>query len=292
METATPETCLDCGAALHGPYCSRCGQRHGKHDLRLLHVVEEMIHDLSHFDGRLLRTLRLVFLRPGQITLEYLAGRRTRYVPPFRLYIFISFVLFLLLGFSGSRSASPVVVKGGGGAVVHLGSGEAKPEAAQAGDGKIHLEGIPHARQLERGLQWAKEDPHAFREELLHWLSRVMFLLLPAFAALLLLAFLRSRRFFVEHVIFSLHFHAFAFTTFILQWLLELVPWGPARTASGLLVLALPVHLGLSMKRVYGGPTWKILLKGALVTAAYLILVSVALLAVLAWVLDRRGAHA
>ncbi|BDU78226.1 DUF3667 domain-containing protein [Mesoterricola sediminis] len=277
--TASLGACLDCGAELHGRYCSACGQRGGPRDLRLLHVLEEMVHDLSHFDGRLLRTLRLMLLRPGQVTAEYLAGRRTRHVPPFRLYVFISFVLFLLLGFAPARKGAPAAH---GPAAVRV--AEDVPV-----DADIRVEGIPHAEQLRKGVLWAKEDPRAFREALLHWTSRAMFVLLPTFAALLFLAFFRSRRYFVEHVIFSLHVHAFAFSVFILQRLLDLVPWEPAGSAGSWLILALPVHLGLAMKRVYGGPAWKIVLKGALISAAYLILVLVVLFGALLWVLDHGG---
>lgn len=96
-----------------------------------------------------------------------------------------------------------------------------------------------------------------------------MFVLLPAFAALLLLLFRRSRAFFVEHLVFSLHFHAFVFSVFAGQWLQGRIPWGPAHTAGGLLVSGLPVYLGLALERVYGGPTLGILLKGALLSALY-----------------------
>jgi hypothetical protein len=285
-EETTPQTpvCLDCGAELHGTFCSACGQKAMTHDLSLKHVVEEVVHDMTHFDSRFFRTMRLLFFKPGHLTQEYLAGRRTRHVPPFRLYIFVSFLLFLMLGVAtkstthGEKEAKEVP------GVVTLNT----PEGA--GQMNIHINDdkgaqSPAEATLEKNLRKALSEPDAFREHFLHWLSRIMFLLLPAFATLLLVVFMGSRRYFVEHVIFSLHFHSFAFSLFLLQALLTLIPWGPLGTLAGWLTLALPFHLGFALKRVYGDATWKILLKGALLSAIYLTLVGVAMLGVAYWAL-------
>jgi len=266
---STPALCLDCGQELHGTFCSRCGQGHTGHDLGLKHVLEEVLENFLNLDGRILGTLRLLFLHPGQATLEYLKGRRSRYLPPFRVYIFISFVLFLLLGL-GSSAGIKI---------------ETHPDAptasAPAPKPKSHRE-----EAIEAGAIRAAQHPQEFKEQMLHTGSRVMFGLLPVFALLLFLLFHGARGYFVEHVIFSLHFHSFAFGLFILQWLLTRIPWAPIQTAAALLILVLPVHLGLAMKRVYGGPTWKIVLKGAVLTALYLMLVVGVMAGALFWVLS------
>ena len=266
MEEAT---CLDCGRQLSGRFCSSCGQRHGDHDLSLKHVVEEVLEEFLHFDGRLLGTLRRLLFRPGQLTLDYLAGRRSRFLPPFRVYIFVSFVLFLCLGQVSTAPRSEAAK-----AEINMSFGDS-PKAKG------------RAAAFEAGARRAVADPQAFKEHLLHWGSRVMFLLLPAFAGLLMLFFRGSRRFFVEHVVFSLHFHSFAFGLFLVEWLGGLAPWGAVKVGSDLLIFGLPVYLGIALKRVYGGPTWKIVVKGAVLTGIYLILVLAALAGVVLWVLSR-----
>jgi hypothetical protein len=45
------------------------------------HLLHEVFHELAHLDTRLLRTLGAL-LRPGLLTQEYFAGRRTRWFPP------------------------------------------------------------------------------------------------------------------------------------------------------------------------------------------------------------------
>jgi len=79
-------------------FCPTCGQEN--HDLRLPfgHVVYEVVEGFTHFDGKLWVTLRDIFTRPGRVPLDFIEGRRMRHVPPIRLYIFVSFFLFLLIG--------------------------------------------------------------------------------------------------------------------------------------------------------------------------------------------------
>lgn len=276
--------CLNCGDELHGRYCSRCGQADGELQPPMSHVLGEVFHDLIHLDHRVLGTLRLLVLRPGQLTQEYMAGRRSRFLPPFRLYIFISFVLFLLLGYSGSKIKVKARAQEGNGIHVIVGEDakpalEAVPELAEGGP-----EAKPGEWQgLKHGINAAIARPDAFVTHLLHSVSKVMFVLLPAFAGLLYLLFIRTRRVFVEHVIFSLHFHAFVFIVFIAQWGLGRIPWGWVSLLSSLLTLAIPIHLGLALRRVYAPKTGKLLLKGALLSAAYFVVAFTGMLAAAFW---------
>ncbi|MDP2876296.1 MAG: DUF3667 domain-containing protein [Holophaga sp.] len=61
------------------------------------HLFHTVMHELLHVDGRVWRTLRLLLLKPGQVALEYLEGKRTTYIPPFRLFLVVSLVILLLL---------------------------------------------------------------------------------------------------------------------------------------------------------------------------------------------------
>ena len=287
--------CLNCGAELQGTYCSRCGQRDAELKVPFSHVLEEVFHDVWHFDLRFLGTLRLLLTRPGQLTVEYMAGRRTRFLPPFRLYVFVSFVLFLLLGVSGARVRNNLAKPRSGVVTLNL-IVDTPATAPQAGAGAQPLEAGSHGDSSQRGLalkhgiEAAVKDPEAFVSNLLHWVSRVMFLLLPAFAGLLQLTFFRSRKFFTEHVVFSLHCHAYVFVLFILEWVLNQMPWGWTSLAGGLLNFTIPVYLGVALKRVYAPSMGKLLLKGAVLSAVYGLLVGLSLLGVTVWTVT-HGAH-
>lgn len=279
---------------MQGNYCFQCGQRDEELDPSFKHVMEEVFHDVLHFDQRFLGTLRLLVTRPGQLTQDYMAGRRTRHLPPFRLYIFISFVLFLVLGLGGSRVKNVrVEAKDGASYAVDVETGS-RQAANPTGD--VHVT-VPRAESpltgeekemegsaLDRGVHKALRDPEAFREHLLHWISRVMFLLLPAFALILKALFWHTRKRFVEHAIFSFHFHAFVFSVFLVQQGLDRLPWGWASFLSGLLFLAIPIHLALALKRVYAPRMGKLLLKGALLTASYGLLSTACLFGAVIWV--------
>jgi hypothetical protein len=89
--------CRNCGEALLGPYCSHCGQNEGRGDFSFGDVAGELLDEVFSWDSRLWRTLVPLVFRPGFLTAEFIAGRRARYMPPFRLYLIISFVLFLVV---------------------------------------------------------------------------------------------------------------------------------------------------------------------------------------------------
>ena len=93
---AASAACLNCGTPLKGPFCYYCGQP-DKNLLRFFPVlIRDLLEDIVDFDSRLVRTLKPLLLHPGRLTRDYLDGRRFRYVPPLRLYIFSSMAFFIL----------------------------------------------------------------------------------------------------------------------------------------------------------------------------------------------------
>jgi hypothetical protein len=93
------EHCLNCDAVLTGLYCSQCGQRVQLRRLSVAALSRDLVHDLVDLDSRVWRTLHALLFQPGQLTNEYISGRRTLYTPPFRLYLVLSLVYFVLPSF-------------------------------------------------------------------------------------------------------------------------------------------------------------------------------------------------
>lgn len=91
-------TCADCGAETSGNFCSNCGQPTHVHRT-LLHLGEEVLHGVMHFDARIWRTLPLLAFNPGKLTREWIHGRRTRYVSPLAIFLFTVFITFFALSF-------------------------------------------------------------------------------------------------------------------------------------------------------------------------------------------------
>ena len=90
--------CTDCGQPTTGNFCANCGQPTHVHR-SLLHLGEELLHGVLHFDGRIWRTLPLLVFNPGRLTREWIHGKRARYVSPLAMFLFTVFVTFFSLSF-------------------------------------------------------------------------------------------------------------------------------------------------------------------------------------------------
>jgi hypothetical protein len=92
--------CLNCGAALAGPYCRECGQQGHVH--RTLHAFwHDLLHGVLHFEGKIWRTLPLLAWRPGLLTRRYIDGERAKFVSPLALFLFAVFLMFGVFGSVG-----------------------------------------------------------------------------------------------------------------------------------------------------------------------------------------------
>ncbi len=95
--------CKNCESPLEGPYCPMCGQKDVDLERPLRELVGEIVNETFDVDGRAWRTVKTLFLRPGLLTSEFLAGKRRVYTPPLRLYLFISVSFFVLMAWVASQ---------------------------------------------------------------------------------------------------------------------------------------------------------------------------------------------
>jgi len=91
--------CENCATALQGHYCHVCGQSTVNPIRHVGHAFEEILESFWHLDGRIWRTLRDL-ISPGRVAVNYLAGHRTRYVAPLRLFLILSLVTFFVARFT------------------------------------------------------------------------------------------------------------------------------------------------------------------------------------------------
>jgi hypothetical protein len=96
LEERSEKICLNCGTELIGRYCQKCGQENIEPKPSLGHLLKHFFNDVTHFDGRLFSTMKLLIIRPGFLSSEYLSGKRTSYLDPIRMFLFISATFFLL----------------------------------------------------------------------------------------------------------------------------------------------------------------------------------------------------
>jgi hypothetical protein len=90
-------TCANCGAPTFGAYCGVCGQERDTHRRSVMGLINAFIEDVVSFDSRVLRTIIALLVEPGEMAIAFREGRTMRYVPPLRLYFFVSLLFFLLL---------------------------------------------------------------------------------------------------------------------------------------------------------------------------------------------------
>ena len=99
-------SCPNCGQHHSGNYCSNCGQSTKELNRPFGEMFKDLMDSLFEFDTRFVRSLKPLLLKPGYLTGEYIAGRRKSYYPPFKLFIFISIILFALLEMSSTDMVS------------------------------------------------------------------------------------------------------------------------------------------------------------------------------------------
>lgn len=285
--------CANCGAPLAGRYCSACGQEDHSLAVPLSRLILDFLSDQFQFDSRLGRTLGLLLFCPGGLTRNYLAGQRQRYIPPIRLYLFISIAFFLVIGLT------PLKVEN----VVHLdGAGRTPPAAAStrsaavmpairkgierrlpasaATDPRSAIErriseaartGAPLAgsalgpseRWLESHVESAKANRGQFWGQFRGNMPKVLFFLIPVFALLLKLFYLWRKRYYSEHLVFALHYHSVLFLNLlVVVGLVAAARVAPA--AVGTAVRWLAAALGMwsvlylvpALRTVYGKGWW------------------------------------
>lgn len=92
--------CLNCGTPLDlsDVYCSYCGQLNTTKSLALKDFLGEFIGSIITYDSRFRYTVKDLLFRPGVITRNYVHGQRLKYANPFRFFLSVSIIFFLVQG--------------------------------------------------------------------------------------------------------------------------------------------------------------------------------------------------
>jgi hypothetical protein len=280
---APPAHCANCDAALSGPFCSRCGQRNANLGVSLRVLARDFADEYLSIDSRLFRSGFALLFRPGFLTRQYLIGRRERFVRPLRLYLVTSLLFFFALS-TVARPALRAELDTPDASIRELivGSAGSDADAAEPTQSAAMTDGVSgwKAAAMQRVEHLGGMSPQQLVEALASGLERqlprTMFVLLPAFALILKVLYVRRGWFYAEHFVFALHFHAFAFTVFLLLLIL------PGGWWTRLLMLWGVLYLFLAMHRVYAQSVWRTAVKFTVLTSVYWMLLLVGFIASLA----------
>jgi uncharacterized protein DUF3667 len=272
--------CLNCGEPLHGAFCSACGQRVVPPRPSMRELLGEAFAEFSGWDGKLANTLRLLITRPGQLTLDFLDGRRVRYITPLRLYLSVSLVYFLLSAAAPVGVASANLARAANASTtphttnINLCAGASMGDELSQEDREQILAAASNAPRLLRpAMRRLASDPSGFRKDFSEVSPKLFFALLPIFAVILAL-FYRGRGF-IEHLYFTIHLQTFFFIALglgILARFTHVVAL--AAVAATVAFIWTPLYAHFALRRVYGGSNGANVLKelaiGLLYAAVYI----------------------
>lgn len=227
-------------------------------------MLTDAVGEVFSLDARFARTVWPLVTMPGQVTKEYLSGRRAAHVPPLRTYLIAAVVFFGL--FSVFPPESPPVY------VFTTGTPEAARIKSMPGN-KVTVELPEHVwfgdRRFQEVSARARANPEAFALAAYRNIPRAFFLFLPIFAALLKL-FYWKQGYYIEHLVFALYYQAFLFLTFALFFVAGWSPGWLSLPFRIALVAWLFAYFPIALRRVYGGSGMVTAVKAAPLVLLYL----------------------
>lgn len=280
--------CKNCETKFVGNFCPNCGQSIKDFDKPLGFIMYDLAGNIFAFDTRLWRTLKTILFKPGKMAHEFIIGHRIRYMPPFRFYIFVSFIFFMLLNSISKKNIleendnwfqinntrdsidlaedsinyindSLIVFPK---YVYNADSGKAIPMFDT-----IHINDTTFENSLlNTDPKDFKDHPEIYAQSYLKYFSWSLFLLMPLYALLLLIFFNKKYKNYIGHLIFSVNQHAFLFLILSLLLVFNLI--FPNNNASyiGWIILTVPIYSIIGAKRLYmrtwAGTTFRLLAIG------------------------------
>jgi hypothetical protein len=310
--------CANCHAPLSGTYCAACGQRNEPHIHTVTHFAGEAFESISHADSRLWRALWYLITRPGFLSREFFEGRRVQYLPPFRLYLVISVLFFVVVGLPSGididvgdaatpqervekmRAVASELEKDAGPAsdALKLAAGainaQAEKEsaaldqpAAKSAEGLQKSNAMTqfckgfknpdatanrnYARLHAACVRISEDNGAELGKAVAHNIPRAMFVFLPLLALAVKLLYWRPKRYYVEHLLFLIHNHAFVFLALSILTLLKMIPvvGDHIGALEAFIWLYLLWYLFRAMRNFYRQSRWLTLTKYLAVGFAY-----------------------
>lgn len=295
--------CLNCGATVHGKFCGNCGQENIDLHESFWHFISHSIGHYFHFDTKFFNTIVPLITKPGQLTLDYIEGKRTRYLQPISMFIFISIAYFLITPFLHPKEKvkeldnkivnintiqtlseykkglsilpeqlKDISLKQINKAQIEYFRSLTKERQNQITDSlnKIASKqknsseikelindlknkgGLIESKNQSRKTQIENSDLYTNKEILKKYGPKVFFVLTPIFAFFLMKNFRKDKKYYVEHVIFTVHFHSFTFITLLVNSLINFLSLNLISDLLGIVIFGIFVwYIYKSLKIVY-----------------------------------------
>lgn len=290
------KSCLNCQTVLSGPYCFQCGQKDIPRRQTIGDLFINFVSSFWSFESKVLKTGRYLFSRPGFLPLEYNKGKRESYFHPARMYVFASFIYFLLINLLPDPATDKSYTKdyftrdysgvsdstNTKGRLNWTYGGEDIQEYKTFWEYDSAQQALPEAKRDGFLKHFAKKRGYAIREHygdskagfssafsqaFVDNSSKIFFFLLPIFALILKMLYVRRNVFYSEHLVFSVYYYNFFFLAGSLYMLFEFVP--VLKNFTWALVIWIILYLLFAMKRMYSQSWRKTFLKFSIFTMTF-----------------------
>jgi hypothetical protein len=287
LADVSDRACLNCGSPQVARFCANCGQQNRGSHRSLAQFGYDFIGDFRSFDTKFWLTLSLLVFRPGRLTIEFNLGRRVRYLHPRKMYLVVSIAFFLLLSLlSDARLFDIARYSPRTHALMHRDIVQTAVDVAQTAGSVEHRldQALPeHPQQtlrptLDRRIDELRHmDREVLRERFTHGISsniaKMVFLLLPVFALLVMLWLGGKQTVYVDHLVFAFHAHIYFFIIACVCLISEAATRNTRAASLGLLATA--PYLLLSAHAVYKRTWLQTLARLLAVLAAYSVVLAV-----------------
>lgn len=271
--TTTKTECPNCSAPLHGQYCSQCGQNQKSTDRFFLVLLNEAFEGIFSWNSKVWQTTKSMFFKPGLLTTEHLSNRRARYISPLRLYIMTSVGFFLTLSlinfFASDMAVNTNIVVNSNNAsdtqtqlLTDQSIDTAIQEAFEEENITVNIAFLDDEKEtalanslkarIKNAIKVGATNPKRLIAKIIDNMPAITFFLLPLYALIFKLFFLKSKRYYAEHLILTVHNNSFFFAAYTLILISQLIL--SPQYSDWLLPLFIVwsnVYLALSFKRVF-----------------------------------------
>jgi len=307
-------------------FCPECGQKNSNLKVGFFSLFVNFFEESFSFDSRFLRSVYRLFRSPGLLTLEYNEGKRARFVPPLRMFLFSGLIFFFFFNLRygadfdqvrknliieneevseaekkmrrdsalnemkkdltellGSDIDTANLVKDLGKDTstlrINLGGEHIKiddfpafmemcqnlsPEAVVDSLG-VTKEGYTRV-SLIQFAKIAKDKGGNLFSFFFGSLSLMMLFMVPFISLILMLIYIRNKKYYyIDHIIFVLHFHVFVYLILALYLLL----YSFTKPYWLIVFLGILIYAFIALRRVYSQSNKKTLLKLWLLTNGY-----------------------
>ncbi|MCD0471594.1 DUF3667 domain-containing protein [Flavobacterium sp. JAS] len=252
------KTCLNCRHVVEQKFCPNCGQENTDSRKTFHHLFIHFFEDLTHYENAFWKTIKNLLFKPSTLTKEYLSGKRLSYLAPVRLYIFISFITFLLIALfpnkvtenlnkSEKEISSQIAKSSKDETKSHSDKNYLQEKTMKQLDKKYFK--LKSMKEIDSIQKYGKESEkltefqywiyekathvtehntkreiiEKFIESFIHNIPKILFIIMPFFAFFLWIFHNKKKWFYFDHGIFTLHYFSFLLLIFLILFIITKV---------------------------------------------------------------------